>query len=99
MRARSRARTAAAYRAGSVPDGDVVGVQLVELFVPAGLHAHAAATAVEQVGAAVGLRASGRSDETTLRDADADADADAEKVLPDLLDTELLVKLVRGEDQ
>ncbi|PBC92742.1 hypothetical protein BX281_0436 [Streptomyces sp. Ag82_O1-15] len=68
-------------------------MQLVELFVPAGLHTHAAATAVEQVGAAVGLRASGRSDETTLRD------AGAKTVLPDLLDTELLVKLVRGEDQ
>ena len=37
--------------------------------------------------------ASGRSDEMTLRD------AGAETVLPDLLDTELLVKLVRGEDQ
>jgi phosphoglycolate phosphatase-like HAD superfamily hydrolase len=39
--------------------------------------------------------ASGRSDEMTLRD----AGAGAETVLPDLLDTELLVKLVRGEDQ
>ncbi|MFE2971558.1 HAD family hydrolase [Streptomyces sp. NPDC059340] len=37
--------------------------------------------------------ASGRSDETTLRD------AGAETVLPDLLDTELLVKLVHGDDQ
>lgn len=29
--------------AGSIPDGEVVGVQLVELLVPAGLDTHAAA--------------------------------------------------------
>ena len=37
--------------------------------------------------------ASGRSDETVLRD------AGAEVVLSDLRDTELLIKLVRGADQ
>lgn len=44
-------------RAGSVPNGEVVGMQLVELFVPAGLDPHAAATTEQTVGAAAGFRA------------------------------------------